>query len=372
MTDDDLTLKVFTCTRNGNGYTLSSPRILAGWQEVRFSRGVERCPSDFIVSMTERYPNAVTPEIQVQPGDYCEVYLGPDRVSSGWIDRYAPSISDRMHSVTIAGRSRCADIVDCAAVYQGYQISNGTALSIAQQLCRPFGIQASLAAGADQGGPVPQIVILAGETAYDVIERVCRYRALLAYDTPSGDLLLSGVGQTIAASGFQEGVNVQRASAIYAADQRFSDYYAIYQGIDTFSDVGGAPNQVAHIVDAGVQRYRPRVVISENMIGGSIVAEQRARWEAARRAGRSFAVHLVTDSWRDAAGVLYTPNTLVPLALPSLKLGGIASPVMWLIAQTVYRRGREGTTCELTMMPPQAFYQEPFTWMQLAPDQVVG
>lgn len=370
--DDDLTLKVFTCTRKGNGYTLSDPRILAGWEEVRFSRGIERCPSDFQVSMTERYPNAVTPEIQVQPGDYCEVYLGSDRVSSGWIDRYIPSFSDRMHTVTITGRSRCEDIVDCAAVYQGYQISNATALSIAQQLCKPFGISATLAAGTDVGAVVPQIVILAGETAYDVIERVCRYRALLVYDTPSGDLLLSGVGTDRAASGFQEGVNVERASVIYAADQRYSDYYAIYQGIDLFGDAGGAANQIAHVVDSGVQRYRPRVVISENMIGGVTIAEWRAHWEAARRAGRSFAVHFVTDSWRDAAGVLYAPNTLAPVALPTLKLGSAAQPVQWLIAQTVYRKGRDGTTCEITMMPPQAFYQEPFTWMQMAPDQKPG
>jgi len=369
---DELTLKVFSCARQGNGYTLSDPRVISGWQEVRFTRGIERCPADFQISMTERYPGAYPVEIQIQSGDFCEVFLGPDQVMAGWIDRYIPSIKDGAHEVIITGRSKCEDIVDCAAVYNGYQISNAPALAIAQQLCKPFGIQANLAAGTNQGAPVEQVVILAGETAYDVIERVCRYRALLVYDTPSGDLLLTGIGLTSASSGFQEGVNIQRATAIYAQDQRFSDYYAIYQGIDLFGDVGQAPNQIAHVVDSGVRRYRPRVVISENMIGGAIVAKQRANWEAARRAGRSFAVRLTTDSWRDSAGTLYTPNTLAPLIVPSLKLGSVQAPVSWLIAETVYRRGRDGTTCELVLMPPQAFYQEPFSWVQLAPDQVLG
>lgn len=365
---DDLTLKVSTCTRNGNGYKLSNPRVLSGWQEVRFTRGIERCPSDFQVTMTERYPGAT--DIDVQQGDYCEVYLGADHVMTGWIDRYMPSIGDRVHSVLVAGRSKCEDLVDCAAVYNGLQMSNTPALAIAQQLCKPFGIQASLAAGSSQGKPVEQVVILAGETAYDVIERVCRYRALLVYDTPTGDLMLSGIGLESAASGFQEGVNVQRATAMYSADQRFSDYYAIYQGIDMFSDAGNGGNQIAHVIDKGVQRYRPRVVISENMIGGAVVAEQRANWEAARRTGRSFAVRLTTDSWRDAVGELYRPNTTVELALPSLKAGTVAAPKSFLISEVVYRRGREGTTCELVLMPPQAFYQQPFMWVQLAPDQV--
>jgi len=370
-TNDDLTLRVSTATRKGSGYTLSNPHILGGWTDVRFTRGVERCPSDFQISMTDVYPMANPPDMQVQPGDYCEVFLGADRVSTGWVDQFIPGFNDGSHTVTLTGRSKCQDLVDCAAVYDGFQLSNATALYIAQKLCAPFGIQASLAPGANQGAPVEQVVILAGETAYDVLERVCRYRALLLYDTPSGDLELAGIGKATAASGFQEGVNVQRAVAVYSMHQRFSDYYAIYQGLDQFSDIGGAPNQIAHLVDAGVQRYRPRVVLSENVMGGSAIAEDRAAWELSRRQGRSFMVRLTTDSWRDASGALYTPNTLAPVVLPSLKLGTPQAPAMWLIAETTYKRSRAGTTCEVVLMPPQAFYQQPFIWVQFGPDQTV-
>lgn len=107
-------------------------------------------------------------------------------------------------------------------------------------------------------------------------------------------------------------------------------------------------------------------------MGGSMVAEDRAKWEAARRWGRSFFVRLNTDSWRDRAGALYTPNTMASLVLPSLKLGSETAPVSWVIAQTTYIQGHSGTTCDLVLMPPQAFYQQPFVWTPIGPDQRVG
>ncbi|WP_420884924.1 phage baseplate assembly protein, partial [Achromobacter insuavis] len=125
-------------------------------------------------------------------------------------------------------------------------------------------------------------------------------------------------------------------------------------------------------VDESVPRYRPRVVLSENLLGGSMVAEDRAKWEAARRWGRSFFVRLNTDSWRDSSGTLYTPNTMASLAIPSLKLGSEASPVSWVIAETTYNQGRSGTTCDVVLMPPQAFYQQPFIWTQIGADQRIG
>jgi len=329
-------------------------------------------PSDFQVTMTERYPVADPAEVLVQPGDYCEVFLGADHVCTGWIDRVMPSIGPGAHQVVITGRSKCADLVDCAAVHDGFQISNSNALAIAQTLCKPFGVSATLAPGTNQGGVVPQLVILAGESAFEIIERVCRYQAILAYDTPAGDLLLSGIGLEAAASGFEEGVNVERAAAVYSQDQRYSDYYALYQGIDLFTDVGGAANQIAHLVDKGVQRYRPLIVLSESMIGGSVIAEKRAQWELSRRAGRSYVVRLETDSWRDSAGRLYSPNTLVPLVLPTLKLGTPAAPATWLISEVSYKRGRGGTSCDLILMPPDAFKLQPFTWVQFGPDQGIG
>lgn len=376
---DDITLRVSTCTRDSNPsageptFYASNGRDITGWTALRVSRGIERCPSDFEVSFTEPYP-AIS-DVIVQPGDLVQVLLGPDVVLTGFVDRYLPSYNDREHTIKITGRSKCQDLVDCSAKWTGGQLLNLTVDQIAKQLCSIYGIDVNVAAGTVIGDPIPQLNIMVGEPIYEVLERICRYRALLLYDQPDGSLMLAnggsgsdagstGIGTRVAASGFTEGVNVQSASGIYSMDGRFSDYDAVYQGLDTMMDMGNGGNLIAHVSDAGVPRLRYRAIVSENVAGGAVVAQQRANWECAARIGRSMQVRLTTDSWRDADGALYEPNTLVDIYLPSLKL----LPKQWLIADVTYKRDQNGTQADLVIMPPQAFYQEPVVLYPIAPD----
>lgn len=376
---DDLTLKVSSCTRNASAasgqptYTLSNARDLAGWTNVRVSRGIERCPSDFDVSFTEPLPGVS--DIVVQPGDYVQVMLGPDVVLTGFVDRYQPSYNGREHKIRITGRSLCQDLVDCSANWTGFQFLNMPLLQIAQALCATYGIQVTLASGADQGAPIPQLNVLIGESVYDVLERLCRFRALLLYDQPDGSLLLASaqlpgapgaasIGVGTASSGLQEGVNVNEAAAVYSMDGRFSDYDAVRQSLDICQDVGNGGNLIASVQDAQVPRLRYRAIIAESVFGGQDVAQQRAQWELNRRVGRSFQVRVTTDSWRDSSGTLYTPNTYIAVDLPSLKL----KPVTWLISEVTYKRDERGTSCDLVILPPAAFLQEPIILNPFAPD----
>ncbi|MCW3644118.1 Mu P family protein [Burkholderia cenocepacia] len=377
--NDDVTLNIATCTFNPTAkpgqetFKKTDARSISGWLDVSVTRGIERCPSSFDVSYTEPYPSVG--DILAQPGDWVQVMLGDDLVLTGFVDRYMPSYSGNQHSVRITGRSKCQDLVDCAAYINGGQLLNMTVDKIAAALCAPYGIGVSVAAGTDVGKPIEQVNVMVGETSYAVLELLCRYRALLLYDTPDGSLQLASggnanttgpvaIGTRVAASGFTEGINVMSASLMLAMDGRFSQYDAAYQGLDTLRDIGNGGNIISHTYDATVPRFRYRAIISENVTGGVEIALQRAQWEMAYRYGRSFQVRLVTDSWRDSAGMLYEPNVLVDIDLPSLKL----SPRRWLISEVAYKKGPEGTSAELTIMPPQAFYQEPIILNPVGPD----
>jgi len=331
-------------------------RQLTGWSQVRFSRGIERCPSDFEISLTERYPGEAEAFV-VQPGDACTVSLGDDLVMTGYVDRVAYGISAGQHTVIVVGRSKCADLVDCSAEWPGGQISGSDALGIAQKLAAPYGITVS--APGSTGVRVEQFNLMVGETAFEIIERVCRYGALLAYDQPDGNLVLAQAAQESAASGFTQGVNVQSATMTYSSDQRFAEYRCFMQSMDVLGDIGEGGNLLAVAKDPGVLRHRARYIVSEAPGGGQDFAQKRATWEANRRIGRSAQLILVTDSWRDSAGALWTPNTLVPLVLPILKCGEEQEPLKWLVAQVSYRRDFEGTTAELTIMRPEAFLPIP-------------
>jgi len=86
----------------------------AGWESVRVTRGIERCPSDFQIAVTERYPGQVG-KVDIQPGQACTIEIGSDLVLTGYVDRYSANLGTNGHEVRINGRSKCQDLVDCAA-----------------------------------------------------------------------------------------------------------------------------------------------------------------------------------------------------------------------------------------------------------------
>jgi prophage tail gpP-like protein len=195
---------------------------------------------------------------------------------------------------------------------------------------------------------------------FQVIDRVCRYEALLAYEDQDGNLVLAQAGSGQMASGFQCPGNVEAASVSFSMDELFSDYYVLWTSTDTDSQVRQATNGQfgslhGHATDPMVPRFRPRAIVSEQMANGIDLGQQRATWEANRRRGRSQAVTLTCDFWRDSAGALWQPNALAPVDISICKI----SNQSWLIAEVVYRRGEDGTHADLTLMPAAAFQPEP-------------
>ena len=339
----------------------SGGKVIGGWQTVRITRGIEIMPSSFDIALTELYPGQAD-EVVVQPLAPCVVRLGRDAVVTGYIDRYLPTISAREHGVRIQGRGKCEDLVDCSVLIDGMVINKPSALKLAQDLSAPFGIAASSTA-TEPEVPIPQISINIGETPFEVIDKVARYRQVLAYEGADGNLILAQVGSTMAASGFTEGVNIEAAGAAFSADQRFSEYRVYWTSTDDLKqvrDATGGTNGNEHglALDDELQRigrYRPRLIVSEQTNAGQDIGQDRAVWEMNRRNGRSQSITLTCDSWRDSAGALWAPNTLVPLSAPHLKL--VAK--IWLIAEVTYRRDGNGTHADLVLMPPKAFALAP-------------
>lgn len=339
---DDVTIEI-----NGQAY--------GGWQDVRITRGIERLPSDFGLRLTDFYA-ADADLLQIKPGDSCVVKIGKTKVLTGYVDVVSPSISSRSHDISVSGRSKCADLVDCSAEWPGGQISGSSLLELARKLGEPYGIDVDT--DVDVGPPIPKFNLNRGDSAFEIIERLCRFRQLLAYDDADGNLFLTRTSTQRAASGFREGVNVQTANAVYSSHDQFSEYRCYLQPVAKLLDLGGGGDLIASRVDQTVLRHRVKIMIAEASgggIGGYDVAADRVSWEASRRYGRSSAIRITTDAWRDRSGALYEPNTLVPIDIPSLKITG----KLWTIGEVTYRKGEQGTLCDLLIMPPQAFNPAP-------------
>lgn len=353
MTSDDLLLKL-------------PNYVVGGWLSARMTRSIERCPNEFELRMTEQFPGQAS-EVVAMPGDACQVLIGADLVLTGYVDRIMRSMADGQHEIILTGRGKCQDLVDCSALWEGNQITNSDILQVAQKLAKPYGISVSRAAGQDVGSPIPMFNFGLGETAYSIIETMCRYRAFLAYELPDGSLRLERVSGKRAASGFREGVNVEDASVYRSMDERFQKYDSFLVSVDMFRDAGESGNLLAAVYDSDVTRFRHRYVhVEVPPAMGEDVMLARTRWEANRRIGRSFQVRVRTDAWRDSAGKLYEPNTLVEVDLPILK----APKQDMLIGEVNYIKDGSGTHCELIMMPPSAFDVQPATypgWQDVKP-----
>jgi prophage tail gpP-like protein len=337
-----------------------------GWTSIRVTRGIERMPGDFQLTLTEQHPDEPT-DLVFKPGDPCILSIGNDDVITGYIDRWMPTITPTSHTITITGRGKCQDLVDCSAKFDGNQIQNTNALDLANKLAGQFGLTAISLVG--PGRSIGQFVTNLTESAWVIIQRVANFSGLLVYEDRTGNLIFNHVGTEQHASGFEMGVNIQAASVSFAMDERFSEITAVISAVDgnwqlhadaTAGGVGLSDAlKIITVKDPTVPRYRPRVVVSESGPYGIDLARDRALWEMARRRGRSQAVTLTCDSWRDSDGVLWEPNKLASLDIPQMKLGGKT----WIIAEVTYSvdpaAGGRGQTADVTLMPKDAFSPQP-------------
>jgi prophage tail gpP-like protein len=337
---------------------------ISGWQSVQITRSIETCPNHFSLSMTEVYPTDPT-RILVQPGEPCQIYIGNDLVINGYVDRVTIHIGPAEHTVEVSGRGRCQDLVDCSAdllkpnsKVQGGTITATDVVDLAKQLCDDFGIDV-ICNATDRGPPIRSLTVGLGETPFQVIEKVARYAGFLIYEDEHANLMLDRVGTRPMASGFAQGVNVEAAAVTFSTDQRFTDYTIVYSTIDQVQE--GADQNVwnrrADTVDASLAklgRKRPWIIASTQNDLRPEYAQRMVNWEAVRRYGRSQAVQLSCDSWRDSQRRLWQPNWLAPLDLPALKL---KNP--WIIATVTFRKDVAGTHADLLLMPPAAFAVQP-------------
>jgi prophage tail gpP-like protein len=335
-------------------------REWVGWQRIQVTRSVDTIPASFDLEVTEHYPDLAA-ELVAKPGDSCQIKIGGDLVLTGYVDRYAAIVGSSAHNVRILGRSKSEDLVDCCVVIDPKKaMYSGSALSIIQELAKPYNVNITSIAG--PGRNMQPFAINYGETVWEVADRLLRVSQLIAYDLPDGSVQLAQAGKEQMASGFEQGRNIEQAAVAYSMDERFSKYEGHVVATVVFGTDAGPnlPGVGDPVYDPGVPRFRLHYVLSEQTQDGMPIAHDRAVWEMNRRSGRSLAVTLTTDAWRDSARALWAPNHLAPIKLPALK---VDETQKWTIGQVTYTRDETGQHATLVLMPPGAFLPEPTAYM---------
>lgn len=334
---------------------LVNGKAYAGWKRVRVTRSIESISGSFELEVSDRWGEGAPWPILEE--DACTVKLGDEIVLTGFVDRRAVSYDADGHTLSVSGRDAAGALVDCSALLDKWEFKGIPLLKMVQRVCDPFGISVTLQAGltpAALPAPPKKLSIDPGDTAHDVIEKVCRLAGVLAVSDGRGGLVLTRAGSAHTDTDLVEGGNILSASGEFDASGRFSEYRVLGQhhGTDEFS--GAKTARVKAIAtDENVVRTSRKLVIRPESSVTTEQAKIRAAWEAKVRAARADAVSVTVQGWEQAAGSVWPVNALVRVESPTIGVHGDM-----LITQVSSTASDSGTTSEITLKRPDAFLAE--------------
>lgn len=318
-----------------------------GWERIRAMVSMETVADQFELGVTDRWDDSAQRR-PIAAGAPCELWLGSQRLLTGYVDDTTPDYDDLMHSTNVAGRSKAGDLVDCA-VTGSLDYSGQTLMQVAEMLAKPLGI--GVHSETDTGGKFLQQRFDPGASRWQVLEHLARIRAVRWVSRPDGDIVAVRAGTGKTPTALELGVNIERAAGQFTSRDRFSDYIVLAQMSNSFGNLSVTDSSTPHASakDSTVPRYRPGVFLAESTAN---IAEckTRAEWQRAAAYGKSKGIVYTVSSWVDGNGNLWQPNTEIPVRDPWM---GIDKDL--LIVSVQFLLDKQGQRAEIRVMPREAF-----------------
>lgn len=282
-------------------------REFGGWKRITIRRGLEQLAATFELSVTERWAgqDVVRP---IAPGSACTVLVSGTPVIIGYVDDVGIDYGDKSHTVTVSGRDKTGDLIDCSA--PSTQFSGRTLAQVATDLCKPFGVGVKVAT--DIGGEFSRLKNNEGDSIFDTLEPAARIRAVLLLSDGLGNLVLSRTGTQRISDALELGRNVFKANGNFSHRDRFSSYQVKGQmaGTDEWNTEDAA-HPLGTASDKAIKRHRPLTLLAEEQVDESS-AKERAQWERNVRYGRSRRITYTVKGWHHSRG-LWQPGFMVPV-----------------------------------------------------------
>ena len=318
-----------------------------GWETLDITRSMEVMSGTFNISSTDLDQPWLMGNLRA--GTDVEIQVDGVPILIGYVDKARPRYSARGREVSISGRDRIADLLDCAATVDGpFEYKNQTLEDVIKAILKPYSIP--LTVSADSGKKFERIAINPGETAFEFIERLCRYRAILPISDGIGGLHLVKPGDQDSGVSLIYGENILEG----AGEMDYRDLYSLYvfKSQGEASDLTTAEESATpegRATDDKVGRYRPFVDVAEAQGFNQTLAE-RAEWQKRINRARATTITYDVQGVYAAEGQFWLPNTLVDVQDPELAVNRT------LLLKTVsISRDVRGTISRLDMTLPEAF-----------------
>ncbi|EAN8635984.1 baseplate protein [Salmonella enterica subsp. enterica serovar Montevideo] len=289
-------------------------RLFTGWTSVSVTRSIESVAGYFELGVN------VPPGTDLSglaPGKAFTLEIGGQIVCTGYIDSRRRQMTADSMKITVAGRDKTADLIDCAAVYSGGQWKNRTLEQIARDLCAPYGVTVRWELSDKESSAVfPGFTLDHSETVYEALVRASRARGVLMTSNAAGELVFSRAAST-ATDELVLGENLLTLDFEEDFRDRFSEYtvkgYARTNGAEGDDiDAKSIVSRKGTATDSDVTRYRPMIIIADSKITAKD-AQARALREQRRRLAKSITFEAEIDGWTRRDGQLWMPNLLVTI-----------------------------------------------------------
>jgi len=316
-------------------------KTYGGWKSVVIEIGMDQLTRGFKLSVTDTFPGN-TDFHRLRNGDLVQLFIGDDLICTGYIDHVNVSYNGTSITVTVDGKSKTVDLVDCcpvakygaiasksdnawtgvvvgkdgkkheipAASVQTTSWKNIKTSEIIASLAAPYGI--AVHATAEIGEKLTDHTVVPGEKVKESINRLITKDNLVVMDDEAGDLVIVEPGDAGECTDALElGKNILSGSANFDASKLYSRYVVLGQHAGTDTDFGRTASEDRGMSDSQLVT-RPRLlVLKDKGQSSKMTCGKRADFEKRYREAQYTAAAYTVQGWRQSDGRLWKVNAQV-------------------------------------------------------------
>ena len=312
-----------------------------GWKKVQVTASMKEAARTFNVETTE-----LPGEWSFPPGTPVQILASGGLLVDGYVNRYSTSGADETHNVSIAGRGKGQDFVDCSGKHPTGFAKDKTPADFAGEMDL-YGVGINAKIPLDK---VPYQQLRQGETCFRCLERHLRPVGATIMGEADGSISITDASAATRAGGvLEEGRNILAWSVSLDDQDRFGEYTV--KGQNRHGTNAEALRIKEQEFDRSVRRFRNRMIVNETDTDRGR-ARRRARHEKDRSAGKGKKSTITVQGWRDEGGQLWTPNTIIFVHGPRL-----LHLVQDMLIENVNfeQDDKGGTIARLSIVDPRAY-----------------
>ncbi|BDG83505.1 contractile injection system protein, VgrG/Pvc8 family [Citrobacter koseri] len=328
-------------------------KIFSGWTSVTVNRSIETMAGYFDLGVNVQTSTDLS---SLAPGKPFTLSIDGQTVITGYTDGRRRQMGADSMKITIAGRDKTADLIDCAAIYKGGQWKKRTLEQIARDLCQPYGVAVRWElTDAESAAPFTSFTLDHSETVYEALGRAARARGVLITSNAAGDLVFTRADESHS-DRLVLGENLLSVDFDEDYRDRFSEYTVKGHGrsngkVGDTVDARTIASQKGTATDSGITRYRPMIILADSKVDAQS-ATARALREQRRRLAKSVTFEAQLDGWTRSNGQIWMPNILAEI--DASKFAIQTGPL--LVSKVVLTLDdREGVKTTLTLAPRDGF-----------------